>query len=56
MASDELPAKKSVKNNNYEILIPLFEKYRHYDGSIPLGRSSRSFLSPIARKSFDKKI
>ena len=36
MATDELPAKKSIKNNNYELIIPLFEKYRHYDGSIPL--------------------
>ena len=36
MATDELPAKKSIKNNNYELIIPLSEKYRHYDGSIPL--------------------
>ena len=36
IASDELPIKKSVKNHNYSILTPLFEKYRYYDGSIPL--------------------
>ena len=58
MATDELPAKKFIKNNSYEILIPLFEKYRHYDGSIPLRIFGRVvlFLSPIARKGFDKKI
>ena len=36
MANDEIPTKTSPKNPNYELIVPLFNKYRFYDGSIPL--------------------
>ena len=44
MVDDELPSKKSVKNNNYDLIVPLFEKYRYYDGSIPLRILGRVIL------------
>ena len=30
MVDDEVPSKKSLKNNNYGLLVPLFHKYRFY--------------------------
>ena len=44
MVNDEFPSKQSLKNHNYDLIVPLFNKYRHYDGSIPLRILGRVIL------------
>ena len=44
MVDDEFPSKKSLKNHNYDLIVPLFNKYRFYDGSIPLRIFGRVIL------------
>ena len=44
MANDKIPTKTSPKNPNYELIVPLFHKYRFYDGSIPLRILGRVIL------------
>ena len=36
MVNDDFPSRQSPKNNDYDMIVPLFHKYRFYDGSIPL--------------------
>ena len=44
MANAEIPTKTSPKNPNYDLIVPLFHKYRYYDGSIPLRILGRVIL------------
>ena len=44
MVNDELPTKQSPKNHNHDLIVPLFHKYRYYDGSIPLRILGRVIL------------
>ena len=44
MANDEIPTKTSPKNPNYDLIVPLFHKYRYYEGSIPLRILGRVIL------------
>ena len=44
MVNDEIPTKTSLKNRNYDLIVPLFHKYRYYDGSIPLRILGRVIL------------
>ena len=44
MVDDEFPSKKSLKNRNYDLIVPLFHKYCYYDGSIPLRILGRVIL------------
>ena len=44
MANDKIPTKTSRKNPNYNLIVPLFHKYRFYDRSIPLRILGRVIL------------
>ena len=44
MTGNDYQSKISAKNGNFDLIIPLFQKYRFYDGSIPLRILGRVIL------------
>ena len=44
MVGYDYPSKISPKNNNFDMIVPLFHKYRFFDGSIPLRILGRVLL------------
>ena len=40
MVNDEFLSRQSPKNNNYDLIVPLFNQYHYYDGS----RESHIFI------------